>query len=121
MPKITLHGGPSDGTPAEQPATTLATTPGPAPDTTETPIPETPPAEAEATPATPATPDVPDVPEEPAQSARKADWVDYAVALGHDRETVEVLTKADLIDLVHTRASSADAGLAEGRGEAGPT
>lgn len=34
----------------------------------------------------------------PAQSATKSEWVDYAVSKGEDREAVEAMTKADLVD-----------------------
>lgn len=38
-----------------------------------------------------------DGPERPAQSARKAEWIEYVVALGADREWADMATKDDLI------------------------
>lgn len=39
-------------------------------------------------------------PEKPSQADPKAAWVDYAVAQGNDREAVEAMTKADLVELL---------------------
>lgn len=36
--------------------------------------------------------------ERPKQSDPKADWVEYAVACGYDRDEAESLTKQDLVD-----------------------
>jgi hypothetical protein len=38
-------------------------------------------------------------PEAPKHADTKADWVDYAVSQGTDREEAESLTKADLIEM----------------------
>lgn len=35
----------------------------------------------------------------PAKTAPKADWIEYAVADGYDRDEVEAMTKADLVAL----------------------
>lgn len=55
----------------------------------------------------------------PDSHAKKADWVDYAVALGHDRAVVESFTKPDIVELVGTRSTSAHADVAAGTGDAG--
>jgi hypothetical protein len=97
MAKITVHGGPSnaDAEPGE---------PGHVPAEVEETIDET-----------------VEVPDPPDANAKKADWVDYAVELGHDRVTVESFTKADIVELVGTRSTSAHADVATGSGDAGPT
>ena len=59
-----------------------------------------------------------EVPERPDANAKKADWVDYAVALGHDREGVESLTKAEIVELVDTNETIVEAETAVGSGEA---
>lgn len=41
----------------------------------------------------------PEPPESPPVDALKADWVDYAVELGWDRDEAETLTKSELQDL----------------------
>jgi hypothetical protein len=94
MPKITVHGGPSnvDAAPGE---------PGHIPDETADTVDET-----------------VEVPDPPDANAKKADWVDYAVELGHDRATVESFTKADIVELVGTRSTSANADVATGSGDA---
>ena len=38
------------------------------------------------------------VAEAPAKSASKAEWVDYAVSLGADRDEADALTKAELVE-----------------------
>lgn len=60
-----------------------------------------------------------EVPVAPDANAKKADWVDYAVALGHDRPVIESFTKADIVELVGTRSTSAHADVAAGTGDAG--
>lgn len=44
----------------------------------------------------------------PAVSATKGEWVEYAVARGHDRADAEALTKAKLLDLYGPDGSPAD-------------
>ena len=46
----------------------------------------------------PAAADAPPTPVQPARSASKADWVDYAAALGADREAAEALTRDELVN-----------------------
>lgn len=41
----------------------------------------------------------PEPPEPPADSALKADWVDWAVEAGMDRDEAETLTKSELQEL----------------------
>jgi hypothetical protein len=47
--------------------------------------------------------------ERPPVSARKADWVDYAAAVGFDREEAEALTKDELVAL-YTTTDAGDGG-----------
>lgn len=58
------------------------------------------PAPAEAEPAAEATEDGAGEAEaeQPKKSASKADWVDFAVAQGLDREAAEAMTKDDLVE-----------------------
>lgn len=61
------------------------------------PIDPAPPA-VEPGPADEVTPEpVSDVVEQPKKSASKADWVEFAVAQGAEREAAEALTKDDLV------------------------
>lgn len=53
-------------------------------------------AEQPKEPTGPETP-TPLAPERPPHSAIKQEWVDYAAALGADRDQAEALTKAELI------------------------
>jgi hypothetical protein len=111
MAKITVHGGPSNqhaepGDPGYQAPPEDASPDGKEQDVAGQPSGDTGTDEAEQ-------PEVPDA------HAKKADWVDYAVALGHERDVVEGFTKADIVELVGTRSTSAQAETAEGSGAAG--